>query len=285
MRRLAWLMACLLVASAAHAETFPGKPIRMIVPFPAGSATDGQARLIGTHFQRVFGHGFIVENMPGATGAIAARAVARAAPDGYTLLISSVSTHSANAWLYNNLGYDPIADFTPVALIARAPSTMVVRAERPFRTLQDFVAFAKANPDKLNFAYGNMGSLAGGAMLNAYAGIRTTAVSYRGTPQATTDLLGGQIDFVVMDASQTQEHVSCARSRQRAPRAWRRFPMRRPWSRPAIGTTCCTPGRACTGPPGCRARLSPPSTGRSAKRSTRPRANAFSRPTAPKPAP
>jgi tripartite-type tricarboxylate transporter receptor subunit TctC len=201
------------VASAAHAETFPSKPIRMIVPFPAGSATDGQARLIGAHFQKVFGHGFIVENMPGATGAIAARTIARAAPDGYTLMISSVSTHSANAWLYTNPGYDPIADFTPVALIARAPSAMVVRAETPFRTLQDFVAFAKANPDKLNFAYGNMGSLAGGAMLNAYAGIKTTAVSYRGTPQATTDLLGGQIDFVVMDASQTQEHVKAGKLR------------------------------------------------------------------------
>jgi tripartite-type tricarboxylate transporter receptor subunit TctC len=213
MRRLAWLVACLFVASAAHAETFPSKPIRMIVPFPAGSATDGQARLIGAHFQKTFGHGFIVENMPGATGAIAARTIARAAPDGYTLMISSVSTHSANAYLYNNLGYDPIADFTPVALIARAPSAMVVRAETPFRTLQDFVAFAKANPDKLNFAYGNMGSLAGGAMLNAYAGIKTTAVSYRGTPQATTDLLGGQIDFVVMDASQTQEHVKAGKLR------------------------------------------------------------------------
>jgi tripartite-type tricarboxylate transporter receptor subunit TctC len=207
MRWFCWLLACVLAVSAARAETFPSKPIRMIVPFPAGSATDGQARLIGAHFQKVFGHGFIVENMPGATGAIAARTIARAAPDGYTLMISSVSTHSANAYLYNNLGYDPIADFTPIALIARAPSAMVVRAETPFRTLKDFVAFAKANPDKLNFAYGNMGSLAGGAMLNAAAGIKTTGVSYRGTPQATTDLLAGQIDFVVMDASATQEHV------------------------------------------------------------------------------
>jgi len=212
MRRFAWLLVALLV-SAAHAETFPSKPIRVIVPFPAGSATDGQARLIGTHFQKKFGQGFVVENIPGATGAIAARTLARAAPDGYTLMISSVSTHSANAYLYNDLGYDPIADFTPIALIARAPSTMVVRAETPFRTLQDLVAFAKANPARLNFAYGNMGSLAGGAMLNAYAGIKTTAVPYRGTPQATTDLLGGQIDFVVMDASQTQEHVKVGKLR------------------------------------------------------------------------
>src|SRR3954454_20039885 len=213
MRRLAWLLACLFAGSVAHAETFPGKPIRVIVPCPAGSATDGQARLIGAYFQKMFGHGFIVENMPGATGAIAARAIARAAPNGYTLMISSVSTHSANAYLYNNPGYDPIADFTPVALIARAPFAMVVRAEAPYRTLQNFVSFAKDNPEKLNFAYGNMGSLAGGAMLNAAAGIKTHGVSYRGTPQATTDLLGGQIDFVVMDMSQTQEHIKAGKLR------------------------------------------------------------------------
>jgi tripartite-type tricarboxylate transporter receptor subunit TctC len=213
MRGLGWLFALVLAATAAQAETYPTRPIRMIVPFPAGSATDGQARLIGVHFQKVFGHGFIVENMPGATGAIAARTIAKAAPDGYTLLLSTVSTHSANYYLYNNLGYDPISDFTPIALIAQGLSAMVVRAETPFRTLKEFVAFAKANPDKLNFAYGNVGSLAGGAMLNAAAGIKTNAVSYRGTPQATTDLLGGQIDFVVMDMSPTREHIKAGKLR------------------------------------------------------------------------
>ena len=214
MRKIGWFaLALALAVSAAQAQPYPNKPIRMIVPFPAGSATDGQARLIGAHFQKVFGQGFIVENMPGATGAIAARTIARAAPDGYTLMISTISTHSANYYLYNSLGYDPITDFTPIALIAGAPSAMVVRAETPFRTLKDFVTFAKANPDKLNFAYGNVGSLAGGAMLNAAAGIKTAAVSYRGTPQATTDLLGGQIDFVVMDMSPTQEHIKAGKLR------------------------------------------------------------------------
>src|SRR5262249_10514426 len=150
MRRFAWLLACCIAIhgiaiTLAHAETFPAKPIRMIVPFPAGSATDGQARLIGAHFQKEFGHGFVVANLPGASGAIASRTTARAAPHGYTLMISSVSTHSANPYLYNNLGYDPIKDCTPVAMIARAPSGMVVRAETPYRTLKDFVAAAKAS--------------------------------------------------------------------------------------------------------------------------------------------
>jgi len=196
-----------------QAQTYPTKPIRAIVPFPAGSATDGMARLISAHFTKVFGHGLIIENMVGATGTVASRAAARAAPDGYTILFSTNSTHSANAYLYNNLGYDPIADFTPLALLSRAPHAMVVRAEAPYPALKDFIAFAKANPDKLNFGAGNTGSLAGGAMLNAAAAIKTAAVSYRGTPQAATDLLGGQIDFVVMDVSQTQEHIRAGKLR------------------------------------------------------------------------
>src|SRR6267378_1425758 len=213
MRGIGWLVAFVLAASAAQAQTYPAKPIRAIVPFPAGSATDGMARLVSAHFTKVFGHGLIIENMTGATGTVASRATARAAPDGYTILFSTNSTHSANAYLYNNLGYDPIADFTPLALLSRAPHAMVVRAEAPFPAFKDFVMFAKADPGKLNFGYGNTGSLAGGAMLNAYAGIKTAAVSYRGTPQAATDLLGGQIDFVVMDVSQTQEHIKAGKLR------------------------------------------------------------------------
>jgi len=214
MRRIGWLTAfSFLLLAAAQAQSYPTRPIRVIVPFPAGSATDAMARLVGAHFQKVFGHGFIVENMTGATGVIASRATAHAAPDGYTIMFSTNSTHSANAYLYNNLGYDPIADFTPLALLSRAPHAMVVRAEAPFPAFRDFVAFAKANPGKLNFGYGNTGSLAGGAMLNAYAKIKTTAVSYRGTPQVATDLLGGQIDFVVMDVSATQAHVKVGKLR------------------------------------------------------------------------
>jgi tripartite-type tricarboxylate transporter receptor subunit TctC len=203
----------LVAACAAQAQTYPNKPIRTIVPFPAGSATDGMARLVSAHFTKVFGHGLIIENMVGATGTIASRATAKAEPDGYTIMFSTNSTHSANAYLYNHLGYDPVADFTPLALLSRAPHAMVVRAEAPFKTVQEFIAFAKTNPDKLNFGFGNTGSLAGGAMLNAAAGIKTSAVSYRGTPQATTDLLGGQIDFVVMDIQQTQEHIRAGKLR------------------------------------------------------------------------
>jgi tripartite-type tricarboxylate transporter receptor subunit TctC len=213
MRGIGLLVAFVLAASAAQAQTYPNKPIRAIVPFPAGSATDGMARLVGAHFTKVFGHGLIIENMVGATGTIASRATAKAAPDGYTIMFSTNSTHSANAYLYNNLGYDPLADFTPLALLSRAPHAMVVRADAPYPAFKDFIAAAKGNPDKLNFGYGNTGSLAGGAMLNAYAGIKTAAVSYRGTPQATTDLLGGQIDFVVMDVSQTQEHIKAGKLR------------------------------------------------------------------------
>ena len=166
MRRFGWLIALMLAALPAHAQPYPNKPIRAIVPFPAGSATDGMARLVSAHFTKVFGHGLIIENMVGATGSIASRATAKAAPDGYTIMFSTNSTHSANAYLYNNLGYDPIGDFTPLALLSRAPHAMVVRADAPYPAFRDFVAFAKANPGKLNFGFGNTGSLAGGAMLN-----------------------------------------------------------------------------------------------------------------------
>ena len=215
-RGIGWALACVMLAavSVAHAQSYPTKPIRAIVPFPAGSATDGMARLVSAHFSKIFGHGLIVENMVGATGTIASRATAKAAPDGYTIMFSTNSTHSANAYLYNNLGYDPIADFTPLALLSRAPHALVVRADAPYASsFRDFVTFAKANPEKLNFGFGNTGSLAGGAMLNYYAGVKTSAVSYRGTPQAATDLLGGQIDFVVMDVSATQEHVKAGKLR------------------------------------------------------------------------
>src|SRR5215207_7573730 len=168
---VAFVLAAVLAASAAQAQTYPNKPIRAIVPFPAGSATDGMARIVSAHFTKVFGHGLIIENMVGATGTIASRATAKAAPDGYTIMFSTNSTHSANAYLYNNLGYDPIKDFTPLALLSRAPHAMVVRADAPYPAFKDFIAFAKANPAKLNFGYGNTGSLAGGAMLNAAADI------------------------------------------------------------------------------------------------------------------
>ncbi len=242
--------------NAVRRHQDPTKPIRAIVPFPAGSATDGMARLVSAHFQKVFGHGLIIENMVGATGSIASRATAKAAPDGYTIMFSTNSTHSANAYLYNNLGYDPIADFTPLALLSRAPHAMVVRADAPYPAFRDFVAFAKANPGKLNFGYGNTGSLAGGAMLNANAGIKTTQVSYRGTPQVTTDLLGGQIDFCVMDVSTTQEHIKAGKLRtlavtgltphggvsRRADHDRARLP----------GVRALSHGTVCTGRRGCR---------------------------------
>src|ERR1051325_2147741 len=155
MRGIGWLVAFVLAAAAVPAQPYPHKPIRAIAPLPAGSATDGMARLVSAHFTKVFGHGLIIENMVGATGTIASRATAKAAPDGYTIMFSTNSTHSANAYLYNNLGYDPLADFTPLALLSRAPHAMVVRADAPYPAFKDFIAAAKGKPDTLNFGFGN----------------------------------------------------------------------------------------------------------------------------------
>ena len=215
MRRLGLLLGFVLCGvRRSCALRYPNKPIRAIVPFPAGSATDGMARLVSAHFtEGVRPRPDHREHGRARPASIASRATAKAAPDGYTIMFSTNSTHSANAYLYNNLGYDPIGDFTPLALLSRAPHAMVVRADAPYPAFRDFVAFAKANPGKLNFGFGNTGSLAGGAMLNSYAGIKTTQVSYRGTPQVTTDLLGGQIEFCVMDVSTTQEHIKAGKLR------------------------------------------------------------------------
>jgi len=192
-------------------------------------------------------------------------------------MISSVSTHSANAYLYNNLGYDPIADFTPIALIARAPSAMVVRAETPFRTLQDFVAFAKANPDKLNFAYGTWAASRAcdaqcvcGNQDNRCLLSRDAAGDDRSARR--TDRFRRDGCFADPGARQGRQTAHFATTGTTRVEAFPDAPTMVEAGYPDYVLFSC---RAFTGPPGCRPRLSPPSTRRSAKRSTRRRANVF----------
>ena len=212
MRRIGWLVAFFWPPHGRAGADLSDKPIRAIVPFPAGSATDGMARLVSAHFTKVFGHGLIIENMVGATGSIASRATAKAAPDGYTIMFSTNSTHSANAYLYNNLGYDPIADFTPLALLSRAPHAMVVRADAPYP------ASRISSPSRRPIPTSSIRLRQHRQPCRRRDAQRVRrdqdhAVSYRGTPQVTTDLLGGQIEFVVMDVSQTQEHIKAGKLR------------------------------------------------------------------------
>src|SRR3954462_15106810 len=144
-----------LIASAASAQPYPSKPITIVVPFAAGSGTDSIARIIGQYLQTALNQSVVVENKVGASGVLAATYVARAAPDGYTLLMATNSTHSANPYLFKNLSYDPVKDFAPIARAGSYVFMLVINPDLPAKTLPELIAYAKANPGKLTFASGN----------------------------------------------------------------------------------------------------------------------------------
>jgi tripartite-type tricarboxylate transporter receptor subunit TctC len=192
---------------AAAQETWPTRPVRILVPFPAGSGTDTLARFYAERLARRLGQPVPVENMGGANGAIATRAAARAAPDGHTVFFGTVSTHAANPNLLREPGYDPVRDFAPVSLITINALALLVKADFPARDLQEFLAHARANPGRLNFGIGNAGGLAGTHLLTSTTGIQAERVTYRGTPGAITDLLGGRLQFMVVDLGPAVEHL------------------------------------------------------------------------------
>jgi tripartite-type tricarboxylate transporter receptor subunit TctC len=190
------------------ADSYPIRLIRLVVPFPAGSATDVEARFLVEKVGALLNAKFIVENKPGANGNIGAADVARALADGYTLYLATNSTHSANVHLYNSMPFDPVADFTPIARLTRNPLVMVVSKDFPAKNLKEFVAYAKANPGKLSYGTGNTGSMAAAQLVKSMANIDAVRVSYPGTPQAITDLLGGRIEFVITDVAVTRDFIN-----------------------------------------------------------------------------
>ena len=196
---LAAALAAALGATQALSETFPQRPVTLIVPFPAGSATDAVARKVGEGLQKQLGQGFIVENKAGADGIIAARQVAGAAPDGYTLLITTNTTHSANPSIYQHLPYDPKKEFAPIGGIIRIPYMLAVRSDFPADDFGGFLKAAKAAKPPLSYGSGNTGGRASGELLKSLLGFDMVNVPYRGTPQAMTDLIGGRIDVFFPD--------------------------------------------------------------------------------------
>jgi tripartite-type tricarboxylate transporter receptor subunit TctC len=200
--------AALLTPSAQAQDSYPSKMIRLLVPFPAGSATDVEARFLAEKVGAVLGQKILVDNKPGANANIGAAEVARAAGDGYTLYLATNSTHSANVHLYNKMPFDPVADFTPIARLTRNPLVMVVNKDFPAKDLKQFIAYAKANPGKLSYGSGNTGSMAAAQLVRSMASIDAVRISYPGTPQAITDLLGGRIEFVITDVAVTREFIN-----------------------------------------------------------------------------
>ncbi|WP_167428027.1 Bug family tripartite tricarboxylate transporter substrate binding protein [Achromobacter mucicolens] len=191
--------AALMAAGPAHAADYPTKPITLVVPFPAGSGTDAVGRIFGAELSTLLGQQVVVENKPGANATIAANYVARAKPDGYTLFVTTNTSHSAAPWLMKNVPYDPVKDFTPIARGGNLPFLLVVNPKRPWKTVADLVADAKKNPGRITYASGNSTGIVAGATLANRAKIDILHVPYKGTPQSLTDVVGGQVDFMFTD--------------------------------------------------------------------------------------
>jgi tripartite-type tricarboxylate transporter receptor subunit TctC len=190
------VFAALLFAALPAAAQYPSKPIRIIVPFPAGSATDTVARILAAPLSQSMGQPVIVEDKPGADGAIAGDMVAKSAPDGYTLLMATNSPLAAVPLLRRNPPYDPIADFTPISFIGRYTFYLLVHAGVPAKTLGELIEYARANPDKLNYATGNTTGIVSTGQLLALGGVKMMHVPYKGEPAAITDLVGGRVQVM-----------------------------------------------------------------------------------------
>jgi tripartite-type tricarboxylate transporter receptor subunit TctC len=198
----------------ARAEDFPARPIRILVGAPAGGTTDTMARAIADPMAAALKQPVLVENRPGAGGNLAAAAVAKSAPDGHTLLVS-FSSHTINATLYPSLPYDPVADFTPITMIARVPSLLVGRADLSAKDLKELIALARAQPHKLTIGIGGIGSSLhlAGEKFKLMTGVDLLNVPYKGTAPALTDLLGGQIDLMFISLVTGAEQVRAGKLR------------------------------------------------------------------------
>ena len=199
---------------AALAQAYPARPVRLMVGFAAGQAIDILARLIGQSVSERLGQQFVVENRPGAGGNIAVDVVVRAPPDGYTLLVIGAN-NAINSTLYEKLTFDFARDIVPVASIYRVTQVMVVNPSFPAKTIPEFIAYAKANPGKINFASASTGSVAHvtGELFKMMTGINMQHVPYRGAPPALTDLIAGQVDVMFDNLPSSIEHIRAGRLR------------------------------------------------------------------------
>jgi tripartite-type tricarboxylate transporter receptor subunit TctC len=199
--------AATLLAFAATAQTYPTRPITFVVPFGPGSATDTITRVVALKLGEALHQSIVVETRPGANGAIAALYVARAAPDGYTLLMTSNSPHSAVPFLMKNVPYDVVRDFASVTRMGSYTLMLCVHPSIPAKDVKELIAYAKANPGKLSFASGNTSGWVAGETLKHWAGLDILHVPYKSTPPAVNDLLGGRVSMMFVDLTSGLPHV------------------------------------------------------------------------------
>ncbi len=228
-RRFHLALAALALAThpvaRAQTDAYPSRPVRILVPFPAGSGTDTGARILAQELTRTTGQSFTVENLPGASGFLAAQAAAKAAPDGNTLFVTTNTTHAANAALFKKLPYDPINDFIPISTIAIASLVLVVAPNSPYRSVADFLNAAKNRERELSFGSGSSSTRIAAEMVKKRTNARMLHVPYKGTPQALTDLMGGQIDFMTCDINPATPLVQGGKLRALAVTSAQRDPM------------------------------------------------------------
>jgi tripartite-type tricarboxylate transporter receptor subunit TctC len=221
------LWAAMVPASTTFAQgpAYPSRPLTFLVPFAAGSATDQIARAIAASVTAQTKQPVIVDNRGGASGLIAAQEAARAAGDGYTVLITTNTTQAANPHLFKKLPYNPEKDFKPVTGLGRGGQVLVVRTDAPYKTVADFVARARAEPGKLSFGAGNSSSRVAGEMFKQLSRTDLLYVPYKSNPNAITDLLGGQIDSMVVDTITGLPHIESGKLRALGVSTGRRLPQ------------------------------------------------------------
>ena len=202
-----------LMSAFAVAQNFPDKPIRVVVPFAAGSGTDILARIVTEEMRTSMGANFVIDNRAGASGQIGAELVARANPDGYTLFLSTNTPHSANPFLFKKINYDPIKDFAAVSRMIYYVFILIVNPNPGIKTVPELITYVKANPGKISYAFGNSTGQVNGAYFTSAAKLDALAVPYKSTPPAMTDLIAGQVHYMFVDAASSQGHVRSGRLR------------------------------------------------------------------------
>ncbi len=223
---LATLIAAALAPAAfAQATPYPAKPVTFIVPFAAGTATDQLARALGQSITADTKQTVVVDNKAGASGMLAAQAAARAAPDGYTVLITTNTTHAANEHLYKKLPYDAVKDFAAVTGLGKGGQVLVVPANSPYKSVAELLEFARKNPGKLSFGSGSSSSRVAGELLQQMSGTQILHVPYKSNTLAITDLMGGQINLMVTDTSTGVPQIKAGKVRALGVSTTKRLPM------------------------------------------------------------
>ena len=224
---LIFVVAGLLADPSAQAQNWPSKPIRLVVPFPPGGTTNVVARLLGQELSKSLDQPVVIDNRPGAAGNIGADSVAKSPPDGHTLLMGTVGTHAINASLYKKMPYDTVRDFAPVMLVAAVPNILVVHPSLPVHSVKELIAYAAANPGKLNFASSGSGSSIhlSGELFKTMAGVNMTHVPYKSSAPPLTDLIGGQVQLMFDNLPSALPHVKSGKLKALAVTSAKRSPI------------------------------------------------------------